>query len=93
MVKNLMYFTAKYSLSSSSVQILYITSLKAVIAGKSLISAGLNIDRILHFVFYDKILQIYQQHWVRKFYRHIFPKYLQIPKKWNTPKTPCSTRP
>ena len=27
----------------------YITSLKAVIAGKSLISAGLDIDRILHF--------------------------------------------
>ena len=45
----------------------YITSLKAVIAGKSLISAGLDIDRILHFVFYDKILQIYRQHWVRKF--------------------------
>ena len=29
----------------------YITSLKAVIVGKSLISAGMNIDRILHFVF------------------------------------------
>ena len=35
------------------------TSLKAVIAGKSLIPAGLDIDRILHFVFYDKILEIY----------------------------------
>ena len=32
----------------------YITSLKAVIAGKSLISAGLDIDRILHFVFMIK---------------------------------------
>ena len=51
----------------------YITSLKAVIAGKSLISAGLDIDRILHFVFYDKILQIY---------RHILSKYRQISKKW-----------
>ena len=59
----------------------YITSLKAVIAGKSLISAGLDIDRILHFVFYDKILQIYRQHWVRKFYRHILSKYRQISKK------------
>ena len=39
----------------------YITSLKAIIVGKSLISAGLDIDRILHFVFYDKILQIYRQ--------------------------------
>ena len=36
----------------------YVTSLKAVILDKSLISAGLGIDRILHFVFYDKILQI-----------------------------------
>ena len=32
----------------------YITSLKAVIAGKSLIFAGLDIDRILHFVFMIK---------------------------------------
>ena len=32
----------------------YITSLKAVIVGKSLISAGLDIDRILHFVFMIK---------------------------------------
>ena len=47
----------------------YITSLKAVIAGKSLIYTGLDIDRILHFIFYDKILQIYRQHWVRKFHR------------------------
>ena len=47
-----------------------------------MISAGLDIDRILHFVFYDKILQICGQHWGRKFYRHIFPKYRQIPKKW-----------
>ena len=41
---------------------LRIKGLKAVIAGNSLISAGLDIDRILHFVFYHKILQIYQQH-------------------------------
>ena len=52
----------------------YVTSLKAVIAGKNLISAGLDVDRILHFAFYDKILQIYRQHWVRKFYRHILSK-------------------
>ena len=45
----------------------YITSLKALIVGKSLISAGLDIDRILHYVFYDKILQIYRQHWSRNF--------------------------
>ena len=59
----------------------YITSLKAVIVSKSLISAGLDIDRILDFVFYDKILQIYRQHWVRKFYRHILSKYRQTSKK------------
>ena len=39
---------AKYSWLS------YITSLKPAIAGKSLISAGLDIDRILHFVFMIK---------------------------------------
>ena len=59
----------------------YTTSLKAGIVGQSLIS-GLVIDRILYFVFYDKILQIYRQHWVRKFYRHILSKYRQIFKKW-----------
>ena len=32
----------------------YITSLKAVIFGKRLLSAGLDIDRILHFVYYNK---------------------------------------
>ena len=37
----------------------YKSSLKAVIISKSLISAALDIYRILHFVFYDKILQIY----------------------------------
>ena len=42
-------------------------------AGNGLISAGLDIDRTLHFVFYDKILQIYRQHYVKKFYRHITP--------------------
>ena len=41
----------------------YITSLKAAIAGKSLNFARMDIDRNLHFVFYDKILQIYRQHW------------------------------
>ena len=56
----------------------YITSLKAVIVGKSLRSVGLDIDRILHFVFYEKVLQIYPQLWVRKFYRHILSKYQQI---------------
>ena len=76
----------------------YITSLKAVIAGKSLISAGLDIDRILHFVFYDKILQIYRQHWLRKFYRLILSKYRHISKKWWRrgmlhPKHPLSARP
>ena len=48
--------------------------------GKSLISAGLDIDRILHFVFYE-ILQIYRQYWFRKFYRLILSKYRQISKK------------
>ena len=66
----------------------YITSLKAVIVGKSLISARLDIDIILHFVLYDKILQSYRQHWVRKFYRHILSKYLQILKKWGECYTP-----
>ena len=59
----------------------YITSLKAVIASKSLISVALDIDRILHFVSHNKILQIYRQHWIRKFYRHILSKYRQISKK------------
>ena len=48
--------------------------LKAVIAGNSLISAGRDIDRILHFVCYHKIPQIYRQHKVWKFYRHILSK-------------------
>ena len=42
----------------------------------------LDIDRILHFVFHDKILQIYRHHWVRKFYQHILSQYRQISKKW-----------
>ena len=58
----------------------HITSLKAVIVGKSLISAGLDIERIQHFV-YDKVLQIYRQYWVSKCYRHILSKYRQISKK------------
>ena len=46
-----MYFTAKYSLlSKSSVQILY-NIFKTVIAGKSLLSVVLFVDRILHFLF------------------------------------------
>ena len=45
-------------------------------------SAGLDIDRVLHFVFYDKVLQIYRQHYVRKFYRHILSKYQQIPENY-----------
>ena len=60
----------------------YITSLKDVIVSKSLVSAALDIDRILHFFFYDKTLQIYWQHWVRKFYQHILSKYRQISNKW-----------
>ena len=40
----------------------YITSFKALIVGKGLVSTGLDIDRILHFLFYDKIFQIYRQH-------------------------------
>ena len=49
-------------------------------AGISLISAELDIDRILHFGFYDKALKIYRQHWVRKFYRHTLSKYQQTSK-------------
>ena len=60
----------------------YITSLKAVIAGKNLISGRLDIHRILHLVFYDKILQIYRQHWVWKMYRHFLSKYRHNFKKW-----------
>ena len=59
----------------------YITSLKDVIVSKGLVSAALDIDRILHFVFYDKTLQIYRQHWVRKFYQYILSKYRQISNK------------
>ena len=60
-----MYFRAKYIHNRRYKS--YITFLKAVIAGKCLISAGLDIDRILHFDFYDKILEISRQHWVRNF--------------------------
>ena len=48
--------------------------------------------------FYDKIHQIYLQHWVWKFYWHILSKYQQqIPKKlrggWGwLPTPPCSAR-
>ena len=50
LVKNLMYFKAKDWRRYKS----FIFSLKAVIADKSLISARLDIDRILHFVFMIK---------------------------------------
>ena len=40
----------------------YITPLETVIVGKNFISPGLDIDGILYFVFYDKILQFNQQH-------------------------------
>ena len=39
-------------------------------------------DWILHFVFCDKILQTYRQHWLTKFYRHILSKIPTIFKKW-----------
>ena len=78
LVKNLIHFTAKIHYYHNRWYRSCITSLKAVIAGKILISAGLDIDRILHFICYDKILQIYRQHWVRKFYRHVLSKYRQI---------------
>ena len=39
-------------------------------------------DWILHFVFCDKILQTYRQHWLTKFYRHILSKIPIIFKKW-----------
>ena len=52
LVKNLMYFTIYYYNNRRCK--FYITFLKAVIASKSLISAGLDIDRILHFVFMIK---------------------------------------
>ena len=41
---------------------LCIKDLTDAIATNSLISARLDIDRILHFVFYHKTLQIYRQH-------------------------------
>ena len=61
LVKNLIYFTDNIHYYHNRRYKSHITSLKAVIAGKSLISAGFDIDRILHFIFYDKILQIYRQ--------------------------------
>ena len=93
-----MYFTLNVHYYPNRQYKSYITSLKAVNTSKNLISAGLDIDRILHFVFYDKILQIYRQHWVRKFYRHILSKYRQITKKsWGKgilhPHNPRLTRP
>ena len=71
----------------------YITSLKDVIVSKGLVSAALDIDRILHFVFYDKTLQIYRQHWVRKFYQYILSKYRQISNKWEGCYTPIPPPP
>ena len=43
------------------------TSLKAIIAGKHLISAGLVFIEFCILFFYGKILQIYRQHWAWKF--------------------------
>ena len=63
-----MYFTLNVHYYPNLQYKSYITSLKAVNTSKNLISAGLDIDRILHFVFYDKIL------------RHILSKYRQISK-------------
>ena len=96
LVKNLMSFTAKYYYNHRYKS--YITSLKAVITGKSLISAGLHIDRVLYFIFYDKMLQIYRQHWVRIFYWHILSKYWQFPKSKRGvtplhPHLPCAACP
>ena len=71
----------------------YITSLKDVIVSKGLVSAALDIDRILHFVFYDKTLQIYRQHWVRKFYQYILSKYRQISNTWEGCYTPIPPPP
>ena len=88
LVKNLKCFTAKY-ISRLNIHYYrnhryksYIITLKPAIPGKSLISAGLDIYRIQHFVFDDKILQIYQQHWVRKLCRHVLSECRQISKKW-----------
>ena len=44
----------------------YITSLKAVLNGESLISAGLDIDRFLPFDFCVQKLKIYRQKWGKK---------------------------
>ena len=52
-----MYFTLNIHYYPNRQYKSYITSLKAVNTSKSLISAGLDIDRILHFVSYDKILR------------------------------------
>ena len=79
-----MYFTAKYYYYHNHGYKSYISFLKALITGKNLITAGLDIDRIRFFkyisFFYDKTLQICRQHRVWKFYRHILSKYPQIPK-------------
>ena len=49
LVKNQMYLNIHYYHNRQYKS--YITSLKAVVASKGLISAGLGINRILHFVF------------------------------------------
>ena len=53
---------------------LCIKGLKAVITSNSLISGGLDNDRIVYFIFCRKILQIYWQRYVWKFYQHILSK-------------------
>ena len=59
--KNLAATAARFLKFSDHFGTLCIKELKAVIAGNSLVSAGLVIDRILYFIFYRKILQIYQE--------------------------------
>ena len=70
-----------------------ITSLKAVIVGKYLISVGLDIERTLYFVFYNKILKICRQHWVKKFYRHIWQNTDKFQKSVCGREAECSTSP
>ena len=50
---------ANFQSASDRFWILYIKGLKAVIRSNSLISAGLDNDIILYFIFYRKIPQIY----------------------------------
>ena len=78
-----MYFTAKFYNYHNRRYKFYNTSLKDVIATKCLISARLDIERVLHFFFcyFDKILQLSRQHFTWKSYLCILSKYRQISKK------------